>query len=76
MHDTNPLEVAIRTLGSQQALADALGIKSPSITEWRTRERIPAERCIAIETATGGAVTRYDLRPDLFGSPAPKQDAA
>lgn len=31
----------------------------------------PAEHCRAIEDITRGAVTRYDLRPDVFGtSPA------
>lgn len=29
----------------------------------------------SIETATAGKVTRYDLRPDIFG-PAPKRKAA
>lgn len=71
--DTTPLDQAIARAGSQQALADALGIKSPSITEWRQRGRIPAERCIAIEGLTG--VSRHDLRPDVFG-PAPDSEAA
>jgi len=67
-----PLNRAIQKLGSQQALADCLGIRSPSITEWHKRHRVPAGRCMAIEEATGGAVRRYDLRPDVFG-PAPAQ---
>jgi DNA-binding transcriptional regulator YdaS (Cro superfamily) len=68
MHMT-ALEQAISILGSQQALADALGIRSPSISEWHERG-VPAGRCLAIEQATGGAVTRYQLRPDVFGSAA------
>lgn len=28
---------------------------------------IPAERCVQIEQVTHGAVTRKELRPDLFG---------
>lgn len=63
----SPLDRAIAHFESQQALADALEIRSPSISEWRKRGRVPAERCRAIEHATGGAVTRYDLRPDVFG---------
>lgn len=64
-----PLGRAIEILGSQQALADALGIRSPSISEWRARgpTGVPAARCLSIEQATGGAVTRYELRPDVFG---------
>jgi len=68
---TNPLDTVIEKVGTQQRLAELLGVKSPSIAEWRKRKRVPAERCIAIETLTSGAVTRYDLRPDVFG-PAPK----
>lgn len=73
--DKTPLEIAIDTLGSQQALADALGIRSPSITEWKQRRRVPAERCMAIEVATGRAVTCHDLRPDVFPAP-PTTEAA
>ena len=64
-HDA--LSRAIEAVGSQQALADALNIKSPSISGWRQAGRVPVERCAEIETATGGRVTRYDLRPDVFG---------
>lgn len=70
---TTPLDRAIAHLGSQRALADALHIRSPSISEWRAKlqegnpKAVPADRCLPIERATGGAVTRYDLRPDIFG---------
>lgn len=33
---------------------------------WKARGSIPAERCLAIERATGGQVTRADLRPDDY----------
>jgi DNA-binding transcriptional regulator YdaS (Cro superfamily) len=66
MKNTNPLDRAIKAIGSQQALADLLGIKSPSITEWRQRGRVPAERCGDIERATAGAVTALELRPDVL----------
>ncbi len=36
---------------------------------------IPAEICPGIEAATKGKVTRYDLRPDVFG-PGPKRRKA
>lgn len=63
------LDRAIHLLGSQQALANLLNIRSPSISEWRARGPlgVPAARCLAIERATHGAVTRYELRPDVFG---------
>ncbi|HGM7346205.1 TPA: transcriptional regulator [Stenotrophomonas maltophilia] len=62
------LDKAVSTAGSQLALASLLGIKAPSVSGWYERRRVPAERCIAIEKATG--VSRHDLRPDVFG-PAP-----
>lgn len=65
----NALDRAIDVFGTQEALAASLGIRSPSISEWRKRGQVPAERCIAIETACSGAVTRYELRPDVFGEP-------
>lgn len=72
MEERTPLEEAIAHVGSQQALADLLGLRPPSVSEWRKRGRPPAERCIAIEEATGGLVTRYALRPDVFGSGPPR----
>lgn len=67
METKDPLTRAIEFFGSQQAMADALTIKSPSISGWRQAGRVPAERCAAIEQLTNGAVTRHDLRPDVFG---------
>lgn len=64
------LEQAIRIVGTQQELARKLGIRAPSVAEWRRRGRVPAERCSGIEAATGGEVSRHDLRPDLFDPPA------
>lgn len=76
MEDSTPLDKAISIVGSQQLLADALKIKSPSISEWKSRGRVPVERCVDIETVTAGAVTRYDLRPDIFGAAPPAKAAA
>lgn len=61
------LDQVIEILGSQEALASNLKIRSPSISEWRKRGRVPAERCLEIERLTENRVTRYDLRPDVFG---------
>lgn len=36
---------------------------------WRGRQPSPL-MAVKIETATGGEVTRHDLRPDLFDPPA------
>ena len=63
--DMTALDRAVQSAGSQQALAQLLGIKPPSVSGWYDRKRVPAERCIAIEHATG--VSRHQLRPDVFG---------
>lgn len=67
------LDRAVQSAGSQQALAQLLGIKPPSVSGWYDRRRVPAERCIAIEKATG--VSRHQLRPDVFG-PVPVESHA
>ncbi len=60
------LQEAIRAVGSVSELARRLGISQPSVSNW---ERIPAERVLSVEAATG--IGRDVLRPDLFdGEPA------
>jgi DNA-binding transcriptional regulator YdaS (Cro superfamily) len=66
-----PLEKAISHFGTATALAEELDVTKQAIFKWR-RGRVPAERVLSIEEATGGAVTRYELRPDLY----PKETAA
>lgn len=51
--------------GAQSRLAAATEIPAPMLSQWASGVRpIPIDRCVPIETATGGAVTRRDLRPD------------
>lgn len=57
------IERAVKAAGGQQALADKMGVKYQAVQKW-VRTRVPAERVLAIETATG--VSRHDLRPDLY----------
>ena len=66
------LEQAIRAAGGVGALARALGISQPSVSNWR---KIPAERVLSVESLTG--VPRSALRPDLYPmthSPAEEPD--
>ena len=57
------LSEAIRVAGGVSQLARQLGISQPSVSNWM---RVPAERVISVETATG--VNRAVLRPDLYGA--------
>lgn len=52
-----------------RAVADAVGVKYQAVQQWAVRNKPPAERCLAIEAATG--ISRYRLRPDVYG-PEPK----
>lgn len=62
------LEAAIRAAGGIGALARALGISQPSVSNW---QRIPAERVLAVESFTG--VPRSTLRPDLYPAEVPAE---
>ena len=55
------LEEAIRAAGGIGALARKIGISQPSISNW---SRVPAERVLSVEAATG--VSHATLRPDLY----------
>ena len=66
--NTPALKIAVHHAGSQSELARRLGIRQGYIWKWLRSGRVSAEYCRAIEQATGGKVTRYDLRPDVFGS--------
>lgn len=46
------------------ALAKSLDVSPVLVSQWANGDReVPAERCPAIESATGKAVMRWDLRP-------------
>ena len=58
------LDEAIRVAGGVSELARRLGISQPSVSNWN---RIPAERVLDVEAATG--IERMVLRPDLYSAP-------
>ena len=61
------LKTAIAQLGSQVAVARITGVTPQAVSEIvRRGRRVPAEWCLAIAQATGGAVSAHDLRPDLY----------
>src|SRR5215510_1899221 len=55
------LSEAIRAAGGVSELARQIGISQPSVSNWI---RVPAERVVSVEAATG--VDRVVLRPDLY----------
>ncbi len=53
--------------GSAKKLAIAVGVPTSNVSMWRKgKQRPPADKCKLIEQATLGAVTRKELRPDIF----------
>ena len=61
--EVNPVDKAAKVLGSQRSLAKILDVSPAAICKWR-KTRIPAERVLDIEQATG--VSRHELRPDIY----------
>ena len=55
------LDRAIGAAGGVAELARKIGISQPSVSNW---SRVPAQRVIAVESATG--IPRRQLRPDLY----------
>lgn len=58
------LETAIEIAGGAIPLAEALGISRQAVQQWK---QVPPERVLQVERITG--VSRYALRPDVYGSP-------
>ena len=52
---------------TQTELAAQLGVTQAMVSHWsRGACRVTAEYAIKIERVTGGAVSRSELRPDIF----------
>lgn len=58
---------AVSAYGSQQALADALGISRSAVAMWSREKPIPQEHALRL---------RYELKPDVFGPAKPKSKKA
>lgn len=59
---------------SQAKLARRVGVTQGMVWQWlRGVRRVSAEKVLALEEATFGKVSRYEIRPDLY--PQPKAGA-
>lgn len=76
----NSVQRAVAVFPSQAAFARQIGRHPQEVTRWIKTGRVPAKHCQAIEQAVEQAlalrsemlpellpVTRYQLRPDVFG---------
>lgn len=73
-HNELPVRRAIRLAGGPTALARQLATTQSRVSNWSVRGRVPAECVLDVEAALDGRVTRYELRPDIYGDREP--DAA
>lgn len=56
-----------KTKTAQADLARAIGVTPGLVWQWlHGHRRVGAERVLGLEAATGGAVTRHEIRPDLY----------
>ena len=54
-----------KTNTSQAAFALTIGVSQGMVWQWISKKRpIPIERCVDIENATKGSISRRDLRPN------------
>ena len=64
-------ETAIRYLGGYRPAARILNVSAPVVHRWvNVTGQIPAHHVLAVEAACESRVTRYQLRPDVFGAGA------
>lgn len=66
-HNYENIKAIIDNLGGTNAVANLCLVSRSTVSHWQN-EGIPAARCVAIERATSGAVTRQDLRPNDWES--------
>lgn len=68
-HETHPkdpaLLKAIALAGSAKALSEKLKLHKTAAAGWT---RIPLKRVLAIEELFPGQITRYEMRPDYWGT--------
>jgi DNA-binding transcriptional regulator YdaS (Cro superfamily) len=63
-HEPNAPTRASIAAGGQSALARTLKMTPQAVQRWCSSGKIPAERVLAVESASG--VSRHELRPDLY----------
>jgi DNA-binding transcriptional regulator YdaS (Cro superfamily) len=57
------IKQAAELSGGMSSLTRKIGISRSAPYSW---DRIPANRVLSIEAATGGRLSRHTMRPDLY----------
>ncbi|QIQ73207.1 hypothetical protein HBB04_03609 [Pseudomonas coronafaciens] len=69
---TEAMARAVKSLGSQTALAKILGCTPQNVQSMCSTGRVPAKHVLKIEEASG--VSRHDLSPDIYPQQPPTLD--
>lgn len=70
MTEDNLIERAVAIYGSEAKLAEAVGVSQPAINKARKRGAVSPKLALEIDRATGGEISKHQLRPDIFGEAA------
>lgn len=76
LRDMDKITLVIEAAGGVSALAAQLGVKAPTVYQWKNGERKVSPRlALVICQKWPDIATVHDLRPDIFGAPAANDDA-
>ncbi|MFW9929142.1 MAG: transcriptional regulator [Candidatus Thorarchaeota archaeon] len=63
--NTITLKYALSLVGGAMKFAEMRGVSRQAVYSW-FKQGIPKKHVLALEEATKGKVSRYELRPDLY----------
>ena len=66
MSKNKPVQKAVKIIGSVAKTAREMGVFRGSVYWWMERG-CPGEHVLKLEKLTGNKVSRYELRPDIYG---------
>ena len=61
------VERVVHAAGGPTKLSIALEVSRQTIYSWIATGKIPSEHCLEIEDLLAGLVSRYEMRPDIYG---------
>ena len=65
--------LAIALAGGQSVVASQLKIRRQAVWKWEQKGRVPANKVLILCDLVAHQVTPQQLRPDVFGQPAPRE---
>lgn len=68
-HNTSAIKQAVTLADGVSNLAGACGVSMQAVYKWIKKGHPPTDRCEAVELATGGKISRFDLLPPTFNKP-------